>query len=81
MHQWVQDYLECQIRQKIFLLGILNSRTALTDVIKKFNLMEYYEIDDNNIDKVIKAFRGDISTDPNEFGMIDFSIINKDPKV
>lgn len=63
------------------LLGILNSRTAVTDVINKFNLMEYYEIDDNNWDKVIKAFRGDFSTDPNEFGMIDFSIVNKDPKV
>lgn len=63
------------------LLGILNSRTALVDVINKFSLMEYYEIDDNNMDKVIKAFRNDISTDPNEFGMIDFSIINKDPNV
>lgn len=63
------------------LLGILNSRTALVDVIDKFDLMKYYEIDDNNMDKVIKAFRSDISTDPNEFGMIDFSIINKDPNV
>jgi tyrosine-protein kinase Etk/Wzc len=63
------------------LLGILNSRTAVTDVINKFNLMEYYEIDDKNMDKVIKAFRGDISTNPNEFGMIDFSIINKDPQI
>ena len=63
------------------LLGILNSRTAVTDVIKKFNLMKYYEIDDNNWDKVIKAFRGDFSTDPNEFGMIDFSIVNKNPNV
>ena len=63
------------------LLGILNSRTAVTDVINKFNLMEYYEIDDNNMDKVIKAFRADFSTDPNEFGMIDFNIINKDPNV
>lgn len=63
------------------LLGILNSRTALTDVIKKFNLMDYYEIDDKNLDKAIKTFRADISTNPNEFGMIDFSIINKDPKI
>jgi capsule polysaccharide export protein KpsE/RkpR len=63
------------------LLGILNSRTALVHVINKFNLMKYYEIDDNNMDKVIKAFRGDFSTDPNEYGMIDFSIINKDPNV
>ena len=63
------------------ILGILNSRSALTDVIKKFNLMDYYGISDSNMDKALKAFRGDISADPNEFGMIDFSIINKDPKV
>lgn len=63
------------------LLGIINSRTALIDVINKFNLVEYYEIDDKNMDKVLKAFRTDISSDPNEFGMIDFSVINKDPKV
>ncbi len=63
------------------LLGILNSRTALVNVINKFNLMKYYDIDDNNMDKAIKAFKDDFSTDPNEFGMIDFSIVNKDPKI
>lgn len=63
------------------LLGIINSRFALVNVIKKFHLMEYYEIEDNNMDKVIKAFRGDISADPNEYGMIEFSIVNRDPKV
>jgi tyrosine-protein kinase Etk/Wzc len=63
------------------LLGIINSRTALTDVINKFKLMEYYEIDDKNVDKALKAFRNDISSDPNEFGMIDFSVINKSPEV
>ncbi len=62
------------------LLGIINSRTALTTVINKYKLAEYYEIDDGNIDKVIKAFRSDISAEPNEYGMISFSIINKDPK-
>jgi len=63
------------------LLGIINSRSAVQDVIEKFNLMEYYEIDDKNMDKVLKAFRYDISSSPNEYGMIDFSVINKDPKV
>ena len=63
------------------LLGIINSRTALTDIIHKFNLIKYYEIDDNNIDKVLKAFRNDISSEPNEYGMIDFNVINKDPNV
>ena len=63
------------------LLGIINSRNALTDVINKFHLMKYYGIDDNNMDKAIKAFKDDISADPNEYGMIDFSIINKNPKI
>jgi uncharacterized protein involved in exopolysaccharide biosynthesis len=63
------------------LLGILNSRTALTDVINKFNLIDYYEISENNIDKTIKAFRKDLSADPNEYGMIEISVINKDPKI
>ncbi len=63
------------------LLGIINSRSALVKIINEFSLMEYYEISDNNMDKVLKAFRNDISGDPNEFGMIEFSIINKDPKV
>ena len=63
------------------LLGIINSRTALTDIIKKFNLIKYYEISDNNMDKALKAFKDDIISEPNEFGMIDFSVINKNPKV
>lgn len=61
------------------LLGILNSRTALTEVIKHFDLMKYYEIDDNNFDKAISSLRADISSDPNEYGMIEFNIVNKDP--
>lgn len=63
------------------ILGILNSRSAITNVIEKFNLVEYYEIDDYNMDKVIKEFRNDFIADPNEFGMIEFSIINKNPAV
>jgi uncharacterized protein involved in exopolysaccharide biosynthesis len=62
------------------LLGIINSRSALTDVIKKFNLMKYYDIKNNNMDKAIKAFKGDISFDPNEYGMIEFSVTNKNPE-
>ncbi|MBW7841229.1 MAG: hypothetical protein H3C40_00735 [Ignavibacterium sp.] len=33
------------------------------------------------MDKVVKAFKDDFSADPNEYGMIDFSIVNKDPKI
>lgn len=62
------------------LLGILNSRTTATDVIKKFDLMKYYDIADSNMDKAIKAFSGDVSFDPDEYGMIEISVINKSPK-
>lgn len=62
------------------LLGILNSRTTATDVIKKFDLMEYYGIKDSNMDKAIKAFSGDVSFDPDEYGMIEISVINESPK-
>ncbi len=63
------------------LLGLINSRSALVKIINEFNLVDYYEISDNNMDKVLKAFRNDISADPNEFGMIDFAVVNKDPEV
>ena len=63
------------------LLGIINSRSALTKIINEFNLVEYYEISDNNMDKALKAFRNDISVDPNDYGMIDFAVVNKDPEV
>ena len=62
------------------LLGIINSRYALTNAINKFHLMKYYEITDNNMDKALKAFRGDISFESNQYGMINFSVINKDPE-
>jgi uncharacterized protein involved in exopolysaccharide biosynthesis len=63
------------------LLGILNSRSAQTKVINNFNLMHYYEIDDNNMDKTLKVFSGDLSFDANEFGMIEINVINKSPEL
>ena len=62
-------------------LGLFNSRTTLNRVIKEFNLMEYYEIDDRNNDKALKAFRNDLIFEPNEFGMIEVSVINKSPEL
>jgi uncharacterized protein involved in exopolysaccharide biosynthesis len=63
------------------LLGILNSRTALTSVIEKYSLKDYYEITDGNMDKILKAFSNDLSFEPNEFGMIEISVINKSPEL
>lgn len=60
------------------LIGILNSRTAMTDVIQKFNLSKYYETE--NLDKTMRAFKADVTFGPNENGMIEISVVNKDPK-
>jgi uncharacterized protein involved in exopolysaccharide biosynthesis len=63
------------------ILGLLNSRSGLTKIINKFDLMSYYEIDDRNMDKALRAFRNDISSESNEYSMIDFSVVNKNPKL
>jgi capsule polysaccharide export protein KpsE/RkpR len=62
------------------LMGILNSRSTLTNVIERFDLMKYYEVEDRNMAKTIKAFAGDLSFGPNEYSMIEITVINKDPK-
>jgi tyrosine-protein kinase Etk/Wzc len=62
------------------LLGILNSRTALQNVLDRFELYEYYDGDNRNIDKIIKSFKGDLNFEPNEFGFIEISVVNKDPQ-
>jgi uncharacterized protein involved in exopolysaccharide biosynthesis len=63
------------------ILGLLMSRTILSDVIDKYNLMDYYGIDENNYDKAIKVFVGDLIFEPNEYGMIEVSVIHEDPEV
>ncbi|MCU7496362.1 MAG: hypothetical protein HF314_08635 [Ignavibacteria bacterium] len=61
------------------LIGILNSRTAMTNVIQKFNLPKYYET--QNLDQVMRAFKADVSFGPNENGMIEISVVNKYPRM
>lgn len=63
------------------LLGILNSRTSLVHVVERYNLAEYYEIDDGNTDKILRAFTKDVVFSPNEWGMIEIEVINEDPKL
>jgi len=63
------------------LLGFLNSKSILKKVIKKYDLFEYYGIDEGEYDRLLDVFKGDLMFDPNEFGMIDISVVNKDPNV
>jgi uncharacterized protein involved in exopolysaccharide biosynthesis len=60
---------------------ILGSRTALTEVINKFDLVDYYGISDSNMDKTLKSFSSDVIFEPTENGMIEISVINEDPKL
>ncbi len=60
---------------------ILGSKAILTKVIEKFGLMEYYGIDDENIDKVIKFFTDDIIFEPTDNGLIEVSVINESPEM
>lgn len=63
------------------IFGILNSRTALTYIINKFGLIEYYGISDNNMDKTLKSFRRNLIFEPTENDLIEISVINEDPKL
>jgi capsule polysaccharide export protein KpsE/RkpR len=62
------------------IFGILNSRTALADVLNKFNLIQYYEIDNQNLDKALKAFTNDLSFDLTENNFIQINVVNKYPE-
>ena len=62
------------------IFGILNSRTALTDVVNKFGLIDYYGISDN-IDRTLKSFSNDVIFEPTENNMIEISVINEDPNL
>jgi uncharacterized protein involved in exopolysaccharide biosynthesis len=63
------------------IIGILASRTSLTNAISRFGLAKYYGVDDNNIDKVLKSFSSDVSFEPTETGMIEISVINESPEL
>jgi uncharacterized protein involved in exopolysaccharide biosynthesis len=60
------------------MLGILNSRTVMQNVVQKFNLVEYYKLKDEKRDKSTKALREDSSFDLNQNGMIEITMIHKD---
>jgi tyrosine-protein kinase Etk/Wzc len=61
-------------------LGILGSRSVLSRTIREFGLMQYYKVPKNNMDKAIRRFSRDISSEPNEFGFIEVSVIHKNPE-
>jgi tyrosine-protein kinase Etk/Wzc len=67
------------ILQEDLILGIMNSRTTLVGALREFNLFKYYRLNEKKVDLALKRFRKDISFDPNEFGLIEVSVIHKNP--
>lgn len=63
------------------ILGLLNSRTVIENVVNRYNLYDYYEEDEKNYDKLIKKMSDDIIFEPNEYGMIEVSVINENPNL
>ena len=62
------------------IMGILGSKTAILNTIKKFHLIDYYQIEDQNYDKAIKAFVNDISFDLTTNNFIEINVVNKNPQ-
>lgn len=63
------------------LFGYLESRKILLSVIDKFNLIDYYEITSYKRDKVLQAFKDDAKFDLTENGLLEISMIHKDPQI
>ncbi len=61
------------------LVGFMYSRPIITQMAKRYNLYEYYGIDDFVYEDFYDAFLGDLQIEPNEFGFVDVSVINEDP--
>lgn len=60
------------------ILGFLMSKTIIDQIADKYDLYEYYEIEDRIYEDMIKAFSEDLIFDVNEYGFIEASVINKD---
>ncbi len=61
--------------------GFMKSKTVIDQIAKKYHLYKYYEIKDRIYAELLDAFNEDLIIEPNEFGFIDVSVVNKDSLV
>lgn len=61
------------------IIGFIISRPIISQIASKYNLYDYYSIDDYSYEDLAKAFLGDLQVDPNEYGFIEVNVINEDP--
>ena len=62
------------------MFSYLESRKVMLNVIDKYDLIKYYDISTYKRDKALKALSEDVSFDLTENGLIEISMIHKDPK-
>lgn len=60
-------------------LAILNSRTAMERVVREFNLIKVYDIDDGSMEKAIKELRSNVDFELDDFGAIHIVVYDRDP--
>ncbi len=61
------------------LLAILSRGSTIGHILTKFDLMKYYGREDGDMDKAAKALLNDFSFGPDDHGMLQISMINRDP--
>ncbi|HAL57089.1 MAG TPA: hypothetical protein DCP63_11605 [Bacteroidetes bacterium] len=61
-------------------LSILDSRSTKDAVIRKFNLMEVYDISDSSMEKTVKELESNVTIDVAEEGHISVSVLDTDPQ-
>lgn len=59
--------------------GYLESRRILLDVIKRFNLIQYYDFSKFKLEKTLKALRDDATFDLTQNGLIEISMVHESP--
>jgi uncharacterized protein involved in exopolysaccharide biosynthesis len=66
------------------LVQILQSSKIRDRIVKKFNLMEHYEIDSDDVNKyykLSKAYEGHFTFTRTRFGSIKIDVLDRDPKL
>ena len=66
------------------LLQILNSNEIRSRVIKKFDLMKHYEIDENakyKMTRLFEEYNGNITYRRTEYMAVEITVLDKDPQI
>jgi uncharacterized protein involved in exopolysaccharide biosynthesis len=60
--------------------AILNSRTAMEAVVRRFDLINVYEISDTSMEKTVKVLAANTAFQPGDDDNITIEVLDKDPR-